>query len=51
VAANRLYDELQRRFDQAVQENERKWDGLIRSAFTPGNSDFSGHLPRLITDD
>jgi hypothetical protein len=51
VAANRLYDELQRSYDQVVQENERKWDGLIRSAFTPGNSDFSGHLPRLLTDD
>jgi len=51
LAANRLYDELQRGFDQVSRENERKWDGLIRSAFTPGNSDFSGHLPRLITDD
>ena len=24
---------------------------MLKSAFTPGNSDFSGHLPQLETDD
>jgi hypothetical protein len=50
-AANLLYDQLQSDYDKLVQENEEKWEGLIRSAFTPGNSHFSGHLPKLITDD
>lgn len=45
-----LYDQLQSGFDDLVKENETTFNSLVRSAFTPGNSEFSGNLPRLITD-
>lgn len=48
-AALDLYDLEQARFEQLLQENEDERASLIRSAYTPGNSDFSGHLPQLIT--
>lgn len=49
--ANRLHDQLQANFDSAMNENERNFERLVHSAFTPNNSDFSGHLPQLITKD
>jgi hypothetical protein len=49
-AANRLHDLLQANFERAMQDNERTFERLVHSAFTPGNPDFSGHLPRLITN-
>lgn len=51
AAANQMHDQLQAAFDNAMDENERSFERLVRSAFTPGNSDFSGHLPQLITKD
>jgi len=51
AAANQMHDQLQATFDNAMDENERAFERLVRSAFTPGNSDFSGHLPQLITKD
>src|SRR5207249_3645844 len=45
------YDDLQANFSQIAVEHERAFNGLIRSAFTPGNSDFSGYLPQLETKD
>jgi len=45
------YDTLQANFSQVAVEHERTFNGLLKSAFTPGNSDFSGHLPQLETDD
>ena len=45
-----LYDKVQRDFVGLARENEQAFDRLLRNAFTPGNSDFSGHLPRLETD-
>lgn len=45
------YDALQAAFTQSAAENERAFDSLIKSAFTPGNSEFSGYLPQLETDD
>jgi len=45
------YDDLQANFVQAVKENEQAFNGLFKSAFTPGNLDFSGYLPQLETDD
>jgi hypothetical protein len=45
-----LYDQLHLKFDDLLKENETTYNRLIRSAFTPGNSDFSGNLPRLVTD-
>lgn len=49
--ATELYDALQVRFDDLEKENEESFTSLVRSAFTPGNSEFSGNLPRLITKD
>jgi hypothetical protein len=56
VAGDRLsalntYDTLQANFAQASRENENAFNSLLSSAFTSGNSDFSGYLPRLETDD
>lgn len=45
-----LYDDLQAKFDALEIENETSLTSLIRAAFTPGNSEFSGNLPRLITN-
>jgi hypothetical protein len=45
------YDKLQSSFAQCLKENEETFAGLLRAAFTPGNSDFSGHLPQLVTSD
>ena len=44
------YDDLQSRFSEVERENESSFNSLLKSAFTPGNSDFSGHLPQLETD-
>jgi hypothetical protein len=44
-----LYDRQQANFEQLLKENEEHCTNLLRSAFTPGNSEFSGHLPQLIT--
>ena len=46
-----LHDRVQARFAELEAENQAGFQSLIRSAFTPGNSDFSGHLPRLVTND
>jgi hypothetical protein len=46
-----LYDRLQAGFAGLEQENEAAFTSLVRAAFTPGNSEFSGNLPRLITSD
>ena len=50
-AAIELYDSLQARFADLETENEAIFASLVRSAFTPHNSAFSGNLPRLITND
>lgn len=42
---------LLRRFDDEAESSQRRWDKLLRDAFTPGNDEFSGHLPLLVTDD
>jgi hypothetical protein len=44
------YDRAQASFDGLLMENEETFRSLIRSAFTPGNSEFSGHLPQLVTE-
>lgn len=48
--AEALHDRLQTNFAALDRANEDAFDRLVRSAFTPGNTDFSGHLPRLQTD-
>ena len=45
------YDRLQANFPALLQQNEGVFAGLVKAAFTPGNSEFSGHLPQLITED
>jgi hypothetical protein len=50
-AAYELYDGLQAGFADLAKENESVFTSLVQSAFTPGNSEFSGSLPRLITND
>jgi hypothetical protein len=45
------YDACQSNFVQIERQNEADFNSLLRSAFTEGNSDFSGYLPQLETDD
>ena len=44
-----LYRDVQAHFGELERENETAFNSLLKSAFTPGNSEFSGHLPRLVT--
>jgi hypothetical protein len=46
-----LYDHVQSNFAVIQEERQQVVAGLLRSAFTPGNSEFSGHLPQLLTED
>jgi len=50
-AALATYDELQSGFAQLLHQNEADFNSLLRAAFTEGNSDFSGYLPQLETND
>jgi len=50
-AALELYDRLQAKFNELEKENEADFTSLVRAAFTPKNSFFSGNLPRLVTND
>ncbi|MFZ1973766.1 MAG: hypothetical protein WAU89_13030 [Candidatus Acidiferrales bacterium] len=45
------YDALQANFSEVSRENENAFNSLLSSAFTGGNSDFSGYLPQIETDD
>jgi hypothetical protein len=44
------YENLHSGFLSIMRENEQAFNSLLKSAFTPGNSDFSGYLPQLETD-
>jgi hypothetical protein len=46
-----LHSQLQARFAELEHENLASFNSLVKAAFTPGNSEFSGHLPRLQTND
>jgi len=48
--AGAMHDRLQSNFDSLEALSEQRFERLIQSAFTTGNSDFSGHLPRLQTE-
>jgi hypothetical protein len=50
-AALDLYDRLQVDVASLANENESVFTGQVQAAFTPGNSEFSGNLPRLVTND
>lgn len=43
------YDRLQANFEELARRQEEACTNLLRAAFTPGNSEFSGHLPQLHT--
>ena len=43
------YDRQQANFEGLLRENEERFTTILQSAFTPGNSEFSGHLPQLAT--
>jgi hypothetical protein len=46
-----LYQKLQSNFHEVEQQSERSFQSLVQAAFTPGNDEFSGNLPRLLTKD
>ena len=46
-----IYDAIQSNFAQIARQNESDFNSLLRSAFTEGNSEFSGYLPQLETED
>jgi hypothetical protein len=48
--AEAMHDRLQSDFARLDPQNENAFDHLLQSAFTPGNSAFSGHLPQLKTE-
>ena len=48
--AESMHDRLQADFASLDQQNEKTFGSLLQSAFTPGNSAFSGHLPQLKTE-
>jgi hypothetical protein len=50
ATANSMHDRLQANFTQLESRCQQRFIQLLNSAFTPGNSDFSGHLPRLHTE-
>lgn len=50
-AALEKYDRFQANFDKLQEANESDFTNLLRAAFTPGNFEFSGHLPQLHTHD
>ncbi len=45
------YERLQAKFEQLLRENEEVVQARVEAALTPGNSEFSGHLPQLVTRD
>jgi hypothetical protein len=47
--AGSLHDRLQADFADLERANEQRFETLLHSAFTVGNSEYSGHLPRLHT--
>lgn len=51
AAVLEAYTRQQASFRDSIKENEKVWDDRLHAAFTPGNSEFSGHLPQLVTRD
>jgi hypothetical protein len=48
--AEAMHDRLQANFGAVERSNALRFEKLIEAAFTSGNSEFSGHLPRLQTN-
>jgi hypothetical protein len=51
TAVLEAYTRQQADFKHLLEENQAVHSARIRAAFTPGNSEFSGHLPQLLTRD
>ncbi|SDT00711.1 glucosidase family protein [Microlunatus soli] len=51
AAVTAAFDRIAADVPAAIAAAEGFWDHQLRSAFTPGNDEFSGHLPVLETDD
>jgi hypothetical protein len=51
TAVIEAYTRQQAGFRKSLEENEAIYNSRIRAAFTPGNSEFSGSLPQLVTRD
>lgn len=49
AVAKRIYDELLQSFSEQWQANQRAAAARLHAALTPGNTVYSGHLPRLNT--
>lgn len=49
AAALAAYDEVVADVPGAVRAAEQRWNAVIEAAFTPGNDEFSGHVPTLET--
>jgi hypothetical protein len=45
------YNRQQAGLRDSLAGNEKVWNERLRAAFTPGNSEFSGSLPQLVTCD
>jgi hypothetical protein len=46
-----IYERLQANYTDIEKQSEASFQSLLQAAFTPNNSEFSGHLPRLVTKD
>ena len=51
AAVVEAYTRQQAEFQPSLKGNETIYNDRIRAAFTPGNSEFSGSLPQLLTRD
>ena len=49
--AERDFDSIVSSFDKSATATTDEWNNQLKAAFTPGNSEFSGHVPTLITTD
>ncbi|RRR98197.1 glucosidase family protein [Glycomyces terrestris] len=48
-AAEAAFDRIAADVPAAVHRAETDWNARLAAAFTPGNTEFSGHMPRLET--
>ncbi|UQN28921.1 hypothetical protein [Brachybacterium kimchii] len=49
--ARQVLDRLTAELGGAIDQCEKLWDTSLAAMFTPGNDEFGGSLPRLVTED
>jgi hypothetical protein len=49
--ARQVLERLAADLDGALERCEAQWDADLEAMFTPGNDEFGGSLPRLVTED